>query len=209
MHGTLPAKVGRVIANLISHPGYIPRWTDALVAHKRPLDLEIPWFSYAAIDFLENYLRPEMTAFEYGTGGSTLFFSQRVKAVLSVEDNPEWYNLVTQRLSEKSVSNVCVKLHPFDFKNPVGFENSEYFQALPLDTAFDVIVVDGSEEWTQVRPHCFARAQRCVRPGGIIVVDDSWRYPLLREQNRAKDYKIFQSVGPGRPGVTSTDIYFY
>ena len=74
MHGTLPAKVGRVIANLISHPGYIPRWTDALVARKRPLDLEIPWFSYAAIDFLEDYLQPEMSVFEYGTGGSTLFF---------------------------------------------------------------------------------------------------------------------------------------
>jgi predicted O-methyltransferase YrrM len=60
-----------------------------------------------------------------------------------------------------------------------------------------------------VRPVCFARAERQVRPGGIIVVDDSWRYPALRQANRARHFRDFQSVGPFRPGVTSTDIFFY
>ena len=44
---------------------------------------------------------------------------------------------------------------------------------------------------------------------GIVVVDDSWRYPGLRRNHRAKELKIFQSVGPCRPGVTSTDVFFY
>ena len=48
-----------------------------------------------------------------------------------------------------------------------------------------------------------------IKPGGIIVVDDSWRYPKLRQENRAQKHRIFQSVGPCRPGVTSTDIFFY
>ena len=77
------------------------------------------------------------------------------------------------------------------------------------DDRFDIIVVDGSEEWNLIRPICFEKAEKHVKKGGVIVVDDSWRYPELRERNQAKDFQVFQSVGPCRPGVTSTDIFFY
>ena len=203
MHGTVPQKVGRVITNLLLHPQYIPRCLNHnLINGKTPLELEVPWFSYAAIDFLEGFLRPSMTVCEYGSGGSTIFFSRRTKAVLSIEDNQKWYELVSKRLQEKAVPNVTLKLCPFDFKNPAGFERSDYLHAMP-EEKFDVIVVDGSEEWTQVRPICFEKAEERVKEGGIIVVDDSWRYPTLRKKNRARDLKVFESVGPCRPGVTT------
>ena len=209
MHGTVPQKIGRILTNLILHPQYISRCLTHNVRHgKTPLDLEIPWFSYAAIDFLEDYLKPAMTVCEYGSGGSTIFFARRVKSVFSIEDNAQWHGLVTDRLREKGLKNAQVTLCPFDFKNPAGFEHSSYLHAMP-DERFDVIVVDGSEEWTQVRPVCFAKAESRVKRGGIIVVDDSWRYPMLREKNQAKRHEVFQSVGPCRPGVTSTDIFFY
>jgi precorrin-6B methylase 2 len=209
MNGTVPQKIGRILTDLVLHPQYIPRCLNHNVINgKTPLDLEIPWFSYAAIDFLKTFLKPGMTVCEYGSGGSTLFFAKQVRSVFSIEDNPKWYELVTTRLKQKSVGNVTLKLCPFDFKNPAGFEHSEYLHAMP-DERFDVIVVDGSEEWKQVRPVCFQKAEARVKPGGIIVVDDSWRYPGLREHNEAKRVKVFQSVGPCRPGVTSTDIFFY
>lgn len=209
MHGTVPQKIGRVLTNLALHPQYISRClAHNVLKDQTPLDLEIPWFSYAAIDFLEGFLKPEMEVFEYGSGGSTIFFARRVKSVFSIEDNPAWYELVTNRLRERTVDNARLLLCPFDFKNPVDFEQSEYFNALP-DQKFNVLVIDGSEEWTQVRPKCFQRAEAHVKPGGIIVVDDSWRYPTLRENNHARSHRVFQSVGPCRPGVTSTDIFFY
>jgi predicted O-methyltransferase YrrM len=209
MHGTIPIKIGRVLTNLALHPQYISRCiTHNLSNGKTPLDLEIPWFSYAAIDFLDEFLKPEMRVFEYGSGGSTLFFASRVKSVYSAEDNAKWFELVTQRVEQKGLTNVTLTLCPFDFKNPVSFEQSAYLNALPNER-FDVIVVDGSEEWTQVRPVCFRLAESRIKPGGIIVVDDSWRYAALREKNQARSHKIFQSVGPCRPGVTSTDIFFY
>lgn len=209
MHGTVSQKIGRVLGNLVLHPQYIPRClAHNLVNGKTPLDLELPWFSYAAIDFLDDFLQPDMTVCEYGSGGSTLFFSRRVKSVLSIEDNPKWYELVSRRLEQNGVRNVAMVLCPFDFKNPVGFEQSAYLQALP-EQKFDVIVVDGSEEWTQVRPVCFARAEERIKRGGIILVDDSWRYAKLRQAHHAQACKTFQSVGPCRPGVTSTDIFFY
>jgi hypothetical protein len=209
MHGTVPKKIGRVLGNLVLHPQYIPRCLKHnLVNGRTPLDLELPWFSYAAIDFLDDFFQPDMTVCEYGSGGSTLFFARRVKSVLSIEDNAKWYELVTRRLEQNGVRNVAMVLCPFDFKNPAGFERSAYLRALPEDK-FDVIVVDGSEEWTQVRPVCFARAEQRIKTGGIIVVDDSWRYPKLRLTHHARVCKTFQSVGPCRPGVTSTDIFFY
>jgi len=153
-------------------------------------------------------LQPRMTVCEYGSGGSTLFFARRVKSVFSIEDNADWFNLVSNKLRAKSISNVTLKLHPFDFKNPAGFEHSQYLNAIP-DEKFDVIVVDGSEEWTRIRPVCFEKAQNRIKKNGIIVVDDSWRYPEIRQRHAAKRFQIFQSVGPARPGVTSTDAYFY
>src|SRR4051812_28959184 len=78
MHGTIPTKIGRVIGDLVLHPQYIPRCVNHnLLNGKTPLDLEIPWFSYSAVDFLESFLQPSMTVCEYGSGGSTLFFAKR------------------------------------------------------------------------------------------------------------------------------------
>ena len=209
MQGTIPEKVGRLVGNLITNPKYLPRYLPHNVFNQSsPLDLELPWFSYAAIDFLKGFLKPTMQVCEYGSGGSTLFFARRVRFVRSIEDNREWFERVSRTLKEKAVLNVELTVHPFDFKNPIGFEKSDYLHALDKGE-WDVIVVDTSEEWVQVRPICFAHAEKFVKPGGIIVVDDSWRYAGLREHSRANRVERFQSVGPGRPGVTSTDVFFY
>jgi len=209
MKGSVPVKIGRVVANLALNPRYIPRTLRHNVINgATPLELELPWFSYGAIDFLAEGLTPEMEVCEYGSGGSTLFFARRTHGVFSIEDNPGWFELVTERVKKLGLKNVELTLCPFDFKNPVGFEKSDYLRAIPA-RKFDVIVVDGSEEWQQVRPVCFQHAEKFIKPGGMIIVDDSWRYPALRTNNRAKGHQVFQSVGPCRPGVTSTDVFFY
>ena len=209
MQGTITRKLGRVIGNLMLHPQYLARGLSHNLLHdKGPLELGMPWFSYAAIDFLDLFLEPHMTVCEYGSGGSTVFFAQRAKSVFSIEDNPTWFELVSKKLRERSLPNVTLVLCPFDFKQATDFEHSAYLQAIP-DERFDVIVVDGAEEWTPVRPVCFRKAESRVKRGGIIVLDDSWRYPELRRDHRAKEFKVFESVGPGRPGVTSTDVFFY
>jgi precorrin-6B methylase 2 len=209
MQGTIPQKLGRLAADLCRHPQYLTRCLFHNVIRPRmPADLELPWISYAAIDFLDDYLQPHMTVCEYGSGGSTFFFARRVNRIVSIEDNSHWFHLVSDRLQAKSIHNVTLKLCPFNFKEPSGFERSRYLHAIP-DERFDVIVVDGSEEWTRIRPVCFEKAQTRIKKDGIIVVDDSWRYPEIRQRHAARRFQIFQSVGPGRPGVTSTDVYFY
>ena len=42
-----------------------------------------------------------MNVCEYGSGGSTIYFAKRTTSVVSIEDNPEWYALVTRQLKLK------------------------------------------------------------------------------------------------------------
>ena len=209
MTGAASQKLGRLIACLAFHPTYLTRYIQHNLRNGHsPLDLEIPWFSYAAIDYLETYLQKSMSVFEFGSGGSTLFFAKRAKQVNTVENEVAWFDRVSQRLKDKSIKNVEIQLRQFDVKNPADFEQSDYLKAM-AGTTFDVIVIDGAEEWVQVRPICFQHAEQRVIPGGIIIVDDSWRYTKLRSGSKAKRHQVFQSVGPCRPGVTTTDLYFY
>src|SRR5438876_5538528 len=124
MYGSVPRKIGRLTADLLLHPGYLRQcFSHHPLTGRSPLDFEIPWFSYAGIDFLNSFLEPHMIGFEYGSGGSTLFLAQRIKFLYSVEDNPEWFERVSDRLKEKKITNVNIQLRPFDFKNPLGFED--------------------------------------------------------------------------------------
>jgi len=206
---TNPQRVAKLAGHLFHHPGNFPRYVaHNLIARKPPVELELPWFSYAAIDFLEKYLRPETRVFEFGSGGSTLFFAQRVKSVSTVEDNAHWCDIVAAKISACRIKNVDLLHVPVEFVTDQVFAGSEYLQAV-RQSSFDVIVVDGTEWTPTARPICFHAAEEQIAPGGIIVVDDSWRYRELRQANRARRLETFEGVGPARFGVTSTDVYFY
>jgi predicted O-methyltransferase YrrM len=202
-------RIARLAGHLLQHPGNVPRYiTHNLITRREPVELELPWFSYAAIDFLKRHLRKEMQVFEFGSGGSTLFFAQRCKSVTSVEDNARWCEIVAARLARRGIKNVDVCYLPVVFTSEQAFAASDYLKAV-RQSAVDVIVVDGTDWTCNVRPICFRAAEEQIAPGGIIVVDDSWRYRELRQANRAHRVKVFESVGPGRFGITSTDVYFY
>ncbi len=209
MKGSVAVKLGRLAADLMLHPYNLPRYIpQSVFTRKTPLEFELPRFSYGAIDFLDKHLHPRMSVAEYGSGGSTIFFARRVRQVYSIEDDPEVFQRVSAHLKKCELTNATLILCPFQFRDPVRFEKSAYLHALP-ERQWDVIVIDGSGQWSYVRPICFRKAEGFIRNGGMIVVDDSWRYPELRTTHHARFFRTFQSVGPCRPGVTSTDIYFY
>lgn len=206
---TNPQRVAKLAGHLMQHPGNVPCYiAHNLISRKPPVELELPWFSHGAVDFLENYLNKETRVFEFGSGGSTLFFAQRSKSVTAVEDNAHWCQLVSAKLAARGIKNADLRHIPVAFTTEETFAASNYLNAVRQST-FDVIIVDGTEWTSNVRPICFHAAEEQIPPGGVIVVDDSWRYRELREANRARRMEIFESVGPARFGVTSTDVYFY
>lgn len=172
------------------------------------MDLCIPWWSFAAIDFISAQCQPEFEIFEYGSGGSTLLFAQRCKKVTAVEDHAGWQRAVEGALASRCLSNAELLLRPCDFHDPVTFQSSSYLRALQGDS-YDIIVLDGQDRTGDIRPICFEHAESHIKKGGMIVVDDSWRYQQLKQKASAKSVRTFESVGPCRVGVTSTDVYFY
>src|SRR6266404_4556441 len=171
---TNPQRVAKLAGHLVQHPGNVPRYiAHNLISRKPPVELELPWFSYGAIDFLEKFLRKEMQVFEFGSGGSTLFFAQRTKSVTAVEDNANWCELVSQKLAARRIDNVDLRHVPVAFTADDAFASSEYLKAVRQST-FNVIIVDGTEWTMNSRPICFRAAENQIAPAGIIVVDDSW-----------------------------------
>ncbi len=194
---------------LATHPQMLPTYIRQSINRSvSPIALELPWISFAAIQWLEKFLKPSFAVAEFGGGGSTLFFAGRTASVLCVESHQDWIQKIEDALAERNISNVSVQLHPFDPRDQEAYARSGYLASIE-GNSYDVILVDGYEEDVELRPTCFYHAQEHVREGGIIIVDDSWRYLSLRENNRAKEWREFRSIGPCRPGVTTTDIFFY
>jgi tRNA/tmRNA/rRNA uracil-C5-methylase (TrmA/RlmC/RlmD family) len=80
-----------------------------------PVDAEmkaIPWFTYSAIDFLEERLNDNLNILEFGSGNSTLYLAERVKKVTAIEHNDRWFQNILHKNSnvEKLVSSIESKI---------------------------------------------------------------------------------------------------
>lgn len=200
--------------HLIAHPVHAARYLAC--SRRDPLSCGLPWWSFGAIDFVDQFLsyRGGATAFEFGTGGSTIFLARRCGEVTCVENDAKWLQLVKDSARRRRLNNLTIEHEPTSVADCETFEATGYFQALVTAGKFDVIVVDGEDHYQQnpasdARPLCFFEAERHVQGGGIIVVDDSPRYPRIAAGHHAKKRLSFRGVGPSRLGMTTTDVYQY
>ena len=74
------------------------------------------WMSQAEIEMIEKYLSPETIMLEYGSGGSTLYFSKFVKEYYSIEHDKKWYDEIKIKISDndkiKTFLSEKIKLDP-------------------------------------------------------------------------------------------------
>ncbi|ASF45695.1 class I SAM-dependent methyltransferase [Methylovulum psychrotolerans] len=122
----------------------------------RPL---LPWISYSAIDYLQDFLNKEKTVLEFGSGMSTVWYAQFAKQVASVEDCQPWFQKVKTIFKEKNITNVEYVILTDDAY--VGYKSDSGEQ-------FDLIMIDGSN-----RHHCALNAINLIKEGGIIYLDNS------------------------------------
>lgn len=168
---------------------------------------------FAAIDHLKKIIRPEMRVFEYGSGGSTLFWSGQVKAVVSVEHDKRWFERMQQELARQRIANVEYLLREAEddvdyptknFRDPNDLISSDehytgknfrgYVTVIDRypDMSFDIIVVDG-----RARPSCVKHALPKLRSGGYLIVDNSERKYYLAPFNfDKKDWDVLTFGGP-------------
>lgn len=118
----------------------------------------VPWYTYAAIDFIASRLKPQMTVFEYGSGNSTLWYAERVAHVTACEHDPQWAETVRGRLPQ----NALLAERPLgeEYVEEVGRHNK----------LFDIVVIDG-----RMRNACAGRCVAFLSTGGVIIWDNSER----------------------------------
>ena len=128
---------------------------------------ERPWIVPAAIGWLRRRMRRDWTVLELGSGRSTVWFARRSGSVLSFEDNEFWHAGTRERLAAVGLANVEQRLLPVEeFPGAVA--------ELPVD-AFDLAVVDFLESPEVSRIDVVKPAMKKVRPGGLLLLDDSDR----------------------------------
>lgn len=193
----------------------IPWLTSNLVPSQNPLKDKVPWITFEAQSWLKEYLSKNMVVFEYGSGGSTLFFSKRVKKLISVEHDNIWYSRVFDILKDENISNCTYLLfkpqlafdNQPDFTDPYGFtSNSPEYTNMSFETyvktldkfpdnSFDLVFIDG-----RTRPSCILHALDKVRPGGFLMLDNSEREYYLAGIKLLADWKRTDFFGPGPYG---------
>ncbi len=225
----LPAETARVtepfrpwLPLLLRRPllvRFFRRWNTLRKTEDAALELGLPWLAFEAIEWLESYLEPTMSVFEWGSGGSTLFFASRVGTLETVEHDPTWYERVSQRLESGGVTNCRYLLRepvaePGSSTVPGGYISSDFagltfrdycatIDAHP-DESFDLVVVDG-----RARPSSIFHARNKVRAGGVILVDNSERPRYLPALELLDGWGRRDFAGPAAfyRGFSTTTIF--
>jgi hypothetical protein len=169
------------------------RTNSAVDAEERP----IPWYRYAAIDFLEERAAPSQRVFEFGCGNSTLWWAERTESVTAVEHDSEWAG----KVAAEAPGNVSILEVPLE-------RDGDYCRTpLRLAGEFDVIVIDGRD-----RVNCGAQCLAALSPSGVVVWDDSHRrryrvgLRLLEKQGFRR--LRFTGLGPIGPESGETSILY-
>lgn len=212
MYLTNRERVQKVFLSLIKNPSHIIPYFRYSLTQKTPLEIGLPWWSFTGIKKVESFLHSNLTVFEWGSGGSTIFLCNRVKSIISVENDQNWTTKVNSALSSINAKNAKVIQKEINLQSPESFLKCPY--AKGISDKFDLIVIDGEdhfnfESYWSARENCFELSQQSINKGGIIIVDDAWRYPSILDKSNAKKILKLESIGPCRLGVTRTDIHFY
>jgi hypothetical protein len=181
----------------LSDVKYYKRWATYLQPQRNSIADHLPWINFPAIDFLEKHLNSSDKVFEYGGGGSTLFFLDRVKEVVTVEHNPEWFQILQKTVivenNKKWDGNLLVAEPTSNYQSLKSSNPDDYYSADPNyskmsffkyasyidkfpDGYFDVVLVDG-----RARPSCIKHAVNKIKKDGILVLDNAERNYYMQE----------------------------
>ncbi|MGB2866978.1 MAG: hypothetical protein WBD36_00885 [Bacteroidota bacterium] len=187
---------------------------------KKPM----PWMTFDAIDFIANRLQNGCRIFEYGSGGSTLFWLKWKPELVSVEHDSSWHALMAQRIQPGT--GVQYRLVPPEKRAAArlgdasdsnlfassdelyrGFSFETYVRQIEKfpDRYFDLVVVDG-----RARPSCLRWSAQKVKPGGFLVLDNAEReYYTSRVKECLGNYRVreFRGIGPCNNYFWQTNVY--
>lgn len=202
---------------------HIFRWLNSF-QNDYLLQKRQPWLAFDAIDFLNSLPLRGKQVFEYGSGGSTLYWLSRKMQCVSIEHNPEWcrsmvphlktlgevdYRLIepqeSTNINDSCFADPHLYLSSWPQYQQSQFENYVHQIDDFPDKYFDVILVDG-----RARPSCLKHSVSKVKVEGILILDNAERkHYLMRTNGYLKDFHClsFYGVGPLNYSMWKTNIY--
>lgn len=195
-------------------------WFYSLRFGASPLQDEIPWMTFKSIEFLKSKLKKNMRIFEYGSGGSTIFWGRHGCETVSVEHDQNWYNLVQSEIHKKKLYSCRLLLRTADanasdevysaenvqrcLSEDGNYNNKNFYRYVHSiddypDRYFDFIVIDG-----RARNSCFLNAVKKIKIGGYIIWDNTDRESYLWLVNKNYDNLEFIDL----PGPSPYSEFF-
>jgi predicted O-methyltransferase YrrM len=199
-----------------------------------PLTAAIPWVTFPALDWLRRSLPRAARVFEWGCGGSTLFFARRAALLVSVEHDHDWHRRVEAALEGAKVGPVeavlrlarhgaasCRMVARHAPAEPAADPVPEPYRSGRAELAglsFERYVrqieawPDGSFDLVLVdgraRPGCVAAAIPKVAPGGAILLDnaDYPRYAPALDRLRKDPLAGWRELDLTGPGPFSVAV---
>jgi hypothetical protein len=202
----------RAFSNLGRGLRCYPQWKKSLMKGVDFVNDRLPWITFHGREFIESLLTLDSLVFEYGSGGSTLYYSARCKYVISVEHDSQWFNAVNAILSRDGISNChSVLIAPqrdgystSDPADPRGYYSSSdlhqgwnfkryvaFIDSFP-DCHFDFVAIDG-----RARPSCILHARRKIKVGGYLMLDNSDRPQYEKAKDLMLGWAKYEFFGPG------------
>jgi hypothetical protein len=203
-------------------------WLNSFKPGRSSVSDESTWLTQFAIDFIEKEIKEKDRVFEFGGGGSTLFFCKNVQEVITVENHKGWFDILADQINEKGINNWTGHFieaekyeglkerspgNPDDFMSGAkGMEELSFEQyARTIEQYpkeyFDWVLVDG-----RARPSCLKLSIPHVKTGGYLILDNSDRSYYLKNLigELSKSFEvILDKVGPTlyTPDFTKTTIF--
>lgn len=202
----------RTGADWLRYLPYFFSWFKYQQGSSNPLQDKVPWVNFEAKAWLDSVLTKEMNLFEYGSGGSTIYFAMRVKSVVSVEHEREWAKVVRTHLETHGIENFKLIVREPELEtreNFDGLDGQNYASAFPgyekksfkqyvaviddfEDDSFDLVFIDGRS-----RSACVLHSITKVSPGGFLMLDNSERPRYTMAKNLLSHWRRTVFFGPG------------
>ncbi len=192
---------------------YYFRWMKTIGSEKNSLQIGLPWFTFQAIDFVSRKLPKNSTIFEYGGGGSTVYFLNLGHQVRTAEHHLGWFEMMLKQFKDQhnwegiycaadmkeTQENLNASLPEHYYTTDeeyLGNIFKTYVTSINRfeNETFDPVLVDGRS-----RPSCIEHSIAKIKSGGYLIVDNTEREYYLHEfgKRHAHNFElILNDFGP-------------
>lgn len=119
--------------------------------------------------FIRSYLKPHFVMLEWGSGGSTTFFSYYVKKYYSIEHDLKWFKSTISNVEKEKRKNVIIFCVPALGKDYTKYTNLILNTELK-DMYFDAVLIDGRN-----RVECAKKILNYIDENSLVFLHDAER----------------------------------